>query len=125
MTDLSTQNSAPTWVRWWFRGAAIYGTLGLLSLLTRTAPGGDVLFYYGFIGTALAFQLAFWIIGGDPVRHRPLMLAGVVEKLGFVLPTVALLISLGGVGNDTLVAGLIDLTLGIGFVLAWRATPRM
>lgn len=114
---------APKWVRWWFRGAAIYGTLGLLSLLAQTPPGGDALFYYGFIGTALAFQLVFWIIGGDPVRFRTVMLACPFEKLGFVVPITWLALH-GGVGESTIAAGVIDLVLGIGFVAAWRATPE-
>ena len=114
--------SAPAWVRWWFRGAAIYGTLGLATLLAQQPPGGDALFFYGFIGTALAFQLVFWIIGGDPVRFRTVMLAGPIEKLGFVVPITVLALH-GGVAGSTLVAGAIDLILGIGFVAAYRATP--
>lgn len=119
MTVLST----PPWVRPWFRGAALYGAAALLALLAGTPPAGVALFFYGFAGTALAFQLAFWIIGGDPVRHRALMLAGVAEKLAFVLP-VAALARTGGVGGSTLAAAAVDLVLGIGFLHAWRVTPR-
>ena len=115
--------TAPTWVRWWFRGAAVYGVLGLLSLvLTQAPPNGDALYFYGFFGTAMAFQFVFWIIGGDPVRFRTVMLACPFEKLGFVVPITVLALH-GGVAGSTLVAGFIDLILGIGFVLAWRATP--
>lgn len=117
--------TAPTWVRRWFRGAAIYGVLGLLSLLVGTQPpGGDALYFYGFIGTALAFQLVFWIIGGNPVRFRTVMLACPFEKLGFVLPITWLALH-GGVADSTLAAGAIDLILGVGFVVAWRATPAV
>ena len=35
-----------------------------------THPG----FYYGFVGCALAWQVAFCFIATNPVRYRPLML---------------------------------------------------
>jgi hypothetical protein len=116
--------TAPRWVRWWFRGAAVYGVLGLMSLvLTQTPPNGDALYFYGFVGTAMAFQFVFWIIGGDPIRFRTVMLACPVEKLGFVIPITVLAVH-DGVGSSTIAAGVIDLVLGIGFVAAYRATPR-
>ena len=113
---------APAWVRWWFRGAALYGVAALL-LTALTPPATGELFFYGFVGTALAFQLVFWTIGGDPVRHRPLMLAAVLEKLAFVAPA-ATLAAAGRIGGTTGAAAAIDLVLGIGFAIAWRETPR-
>ena len=115
-------SAAPGWVRPWFRGGALYGAAALALLAWRPLPA-EPLVFWGFIGTALAFQLAFWLIGGDPVRHRPLMLAAVAEKLAFVLPA-GMLAAAGRVGTGTLLAGAIDLVLGAGFLLAWRATPR-
>ena len=114
---------APDWVRWWFCGAALYGTATLLPLSARTPPPTDALFFYAFVGTALAFQLAFWIIGTDPVRHRPLMPAAMLEKLAFVVP-VAVLASAQGLGATTIAAGMIDLVLGVGFLVAWRTMRR-
>ena len=113
---------APAWVRWWFRVAALYGVAALL-LTALTPPETGELFFHGFVGTALAFQLAFWMIGGDPVRHRPLMLAAVLEKLAFVAPA-ATLATAGPIGGTTGAAAAIDLVLGIGFAIAWRETPR-
>ena len=109
--------SAPRWIGWWFRGAAIYGTLALVASLA--APGAIVLPQLAFTLTALAFQLVFWIIGGDPVRYRPLMLAGVAEKLAFGVPALVL-----ARGSATALFGVFDLLLGAGFLLAWFATPR-
>ena len=118
MIELST----PNWVSWWFRGAAVYGTVALLLALLTPSPVG-MLYFYGFVGTALAFQLVFWIIGGDPIRYRALMLAGVGEKLAFVVP--ASVLTAHGLLGGTLVAAIaIDLVLGIGFAIAWRVTPR-
>ncbi|WP_174292987.1 hypothetical protein [Sphingomonas bacterium] len=118
IADLST----PNWVRWWFRGAAVYGALALLAALAQMPPADDMLSHLGFIGTALAFQFAFWIIGGDPVRHRALMPAAVLEKLAFVIPA-AVLAAHGRIDGITLAAAGIDLILAAGFVIAWRATP--
>ncbi len=109
--------SAPRLVDWWFRGAAIYGTIALLASLA-TAPAA--LPGLAFALTALAFQIVFWLIGGDPVRYRPMMLAGVAEKLAFGTPALVL-----AAGTTTAIFGAIDLILGAGFVLAWFATrPR-
>lgn len=41
-------------------------------------------FYYGFIGVTLAWQVAFLIIGSDPMRFRPLMIAAVLEKFSYM-----------------------------------------
>ena len=114
--------SPPRWVRWWFRGAAVYGAVALLPLLASVPPADDVLFHLGFVGTALAFQLAFWIIGSDPVRHRALMPAAVLEKLAFVIPA-GVLAANGAIAVTTIAAGVVDLILGIGFAVAWRVTP--
>lgn len=116
--------TAPIWIRWWFRGAAVYGAVALLaSLAGPTPPPVALLSSLGFTFTALAFQLVFWIIAGDPVRHRPLMLAGVAEKLAFGVP-VLLLAGGPAAPLSVLPFGIIDLILGAGFLLAWRATPR-
>jgi hypothetical protein len=113
---LDAHRTAPRWVRWWFRVAAIYGTAALLASLA--APGATVLSQLAFTLTALAFQLVFWIIGGDPVRHRAMMIAGVGEKCAFGVPALLL-----AGGSATAIFGAIDLILGAGFLLAWFATP--
>ncbi len=51
-----------------------------------THPG----FYYGFVGVGLAWQIAFLVIALDPVRLRPMMLPGVVEKFAFGIAVVVL-----------------------------------
>ncbi|WBH17690.1 hypothetical protein [Sphingomonas radiodurans] len=115
--------NAPRWVRFWFRIAAIYGLVALLPQFLLPQPAGAELVAYAFIGTASAFQLVFWVIGGDPARYRLLMLPGVAEKLAFGVPAV-LLFAAGKVAALVLVFAIIDLALGLGFFLAWRATPR-
>jgi hypothetical protein len=63
------------------------GVFGVI-VLTRgylNAPPRLVgpLFYYGFLGVALSWQAAFFLIGTDPSRYRPIMLAGAMAKLSF------------------------------------------
>ena len=112
-----------------FRGAGIYGLLVLLPQYALEAKHGrddppaitHPEFYYGFVGIAVAWQLAFLLIARDPARFRPLMPVAVVEKLAFGLPAVALYLH-GRLHWQMLGAGLIDLVLGTLFVLAYRRT---
>lgn len=47
-------------------------------------------FYYGFLSVAMAWQIGFLIIGSNPARFRMLMIPGILEKLGYVVPLVVL-----------------------------------
>ena len=112
-----------------FRIAGIYGIVVLLPqylLETGVGPAGGAPLqrpehFYGFVGVALAWQLAFLVISRDVRRYRALMLPAVVEKLSFGVP-VLLLVAAGRVGADVLVFGCIDLVLSVLFALAYRAT---
>ena len=42
-------------------------------------------FYYGFLSVAMAWQIAFLIIGSNPARFRMLMIPAILEKLGYVV----------------------------------------
>lgn len=80
-------------------------------------------YFYGFAGVVLAWQIAFLIIGSDPIRFRPLMLPAMVEKFSFVI-AVGVLYALGRVYPIIVGAASIDLLLGVLFVLAYRKTPH-
>lgn len=82
-----------------------------------THPG----FYYGFAGTALAWQLAFCFIASDPVRHRPLMLPSIFEKFSYAI-AIAVLVSQGRTRSTDLVFAAIDGFLGVLFVIAYLGT---
>lgn len=75
-------------------------------------------YFYGFAGVALAWQFAFLIIASDPVRYRPFMIAGLIEKLSFGLATIVLY-QQERLAGTMLAFGLIDLALGAMFVVAW------
>ena len=116
-------SAAPGWIRWRFRGAALYGIMVLPPLYLRPLPAAGPEWFYGFVGTALAFQLVYWTIGGDPVRYRPLMRLAVLAKLGFFVPCLSLFLS-GRLGGTTMAAAGVDAVLAIGYAMAWRTTPQ-
>jgi len=82
-----------------------------------THPG----FYYGFVGVALAWQIAFLVIARDPVRLRPMMIPSVVEKVTYGLAVVVLVVQ-GRMHRSDLVFGATDSILGLLFVIAYLKT---
>lgn len=78
-------------------------------------------FFYGFIGVALAWQVAFLLIGSNPERYRLMMIPAMLEKFGHVL-TVGLLYQRGRIPVDDAMTAVPDLLLGILFVAAFLVT---
>ena len=79
-------------------------------------------FYYGFVGTALAWQAAFLVIARDPIRYRPLMLvAALIEKGVFGIAGLVLYAQ-GRVPTLIVLFAGIDLVLGLLFLESWRRT---
>ena len=117
--------------RYVFAAAGTIGILVLLPmyfLLERTGldnppPVSHPEFYYGFIGVALAFQLVFLTIASDPIKFRPLMLAGIVEKFGFVIPTFYLAWQ-GRVTGSIIGGAALDLLWGILFIASYFTSAR-
>ena len=88
------------------------------------APTTYPQFVYGFLSVAMAWQIAFLMIGTSPVRFRPLMIASMVEKFGHVM-TVAVLYGQARISTlDAMAAGP-DLLLGVLFIAAFArlSTP--
>lgn len=79
-------------------------------------------FFYGFVGVALAWQLAFVVIARDPVRFRPLMIPSIFEKLSYAIAVFAL-VSQGRVHRPALAFGGVDLLFGILFLVSYFKTP--
>jgi len=82
-----------------------------------THPG----FYYGFAGLGLAWQIAFLLIAREPVRLRPMMIPSMVEKFGYGITVVVMVVQGGMHGSDLVFAGT-DLMLGVLFVAAYVRT---
>jgi len=78
-------------------------------------------FFYGFLSVAMAWQIAFVMIGLRPVRFRPLMIPCIVEKFGHVAG-VAVLYSHGRLAPADLAAAGPDLLLGALFVTSFAVT---
>lgn len=108
------------------------GILGLAALLPHYLLEGTVgrmfppvvthpEYFYGFVGVAVAWQLAFLVMARDPIRYRALMPVAVIEKASFGLPTL-ILIALGRSPFALLPFAVIDLTLGTLFWVAFLRT---
>jgi hypothetical protein len=98
----------------------LYFMFGLISRQDPppiTHPG----FYYGFVGTALAWQVAFCFIAADPVRYRPLMLPSILEKAAYSGAVVTLFLQGRMHASDLVFAGT-DSLLGLFFVIAYLKT---
>jgi hypothetical protein len=113
-----------------FRIAGIWGLLIITPLYfifdligkKDPPPITHPAFYYGFVGVALVWQVAFLIISADPVRFRPLMIAAILEKLAYSIPLLILISQKRTSPNDLVFAG-IDLLLCFLFLAAYLRTP--
>jgi hypothetical protein len=115
-----------TFARIVFRLAGVYGLLVLLpQYFMEQQIGRDYPppithpeHFYGFVGVALAWQVAFLVIAQDPIRFRPFMIVAVLEKAAFGIAVLALFFQ-NRVSGMVLGFGAIDLLLGALFFLAW------
>jgi hypothetical protein len=112
-----------------FWTAGIWGVLVLtplyfmFDLIGRKDPPAisHPAFYYGFVGIALAWQIVFLIIATNPVRFRPIMIAGIVEKFSYGAALSVLYLQ-GRLHLSDLTFGAVDLLLGVLFVAAFIRT---
>jgi len=115
--------------RYVFIGAGVWGVIVLTPLFFLVdvsgkhwlPPATHPHFFYGFLAIAMAWQVAFFIIGSDPRRFRPLMIAGILEKFGFVLTSAVLYAQSRVTASDASVA-VPDALLGILFAAAYVRT---
>ena len=117
--------------KWVFTGAGVWGIVVLTPLFWLVditgrhypPPADYPQFFYGFLLVAMAWQIAFLVIGRDPLRFRPFMLAAVVEKLGYV----SMLIVMRGQSRISALdaqPAWPDLVLGLFFIAAFVKTRR-
>jgi hypothetical protein len=113
--------------RWLFRIAGIYGLVLLVPHYWMETAIGEhhppaithPEFFYGFLGVAIAWQIAFLIIGQDPVRYRAMIIPSVLEKFSFGIAAIVLFCQ-HRLPDMMLAAGIVDLVWGVLFVVAWR-----
>ena len=97
----------------------------LLDVVSRSYPPPvthpDL--YYGFVGVTLVWQIAFLIIATNPSRHRPIMLAAILEKAVYV-GTMVILYQNGQLQFGQFAVAVPDCVLGTLFVAAFVKTPE-
>ena len=90
---------------------------------TYDAPSSYPHFFYGFVGVALAWQVAFLVIGSNPARFRPLMIPAMLEKFGHVA-TLLVLYGQHRIAPVDAQAAIPDGLLGLLFIVAFVKTRR-
>ncbi len=85
------------------------------------APTDYPHFYYGFLTVAMAWQIAFLLIGTNPARYRLLMLPAMLEKLGYV-SVLVVMYSKARIAAVDFQAAFPDGLLGLLFIVAFVRT---
>jgi hypothetical protein len=102
-------------------GIAVLTPLYLLLDVTGrqyAPPTAYPQFFYGFLAVAMAWQIAFLVVGSNPARFRLLMIPCIVEKLGYV-GTLLVLYRQGRISAMDASPAIPDLVLGILFIVAF------
>ena len=115
--------------RFTFIGAGIWGIVVLIPLYwlldvtgrSYPPPSEYPHFFYGFVSVAMAWQVAFVVIGTNPMRFRSLMIPSVLEKLGYV-GMLMLMYLKGVITSVDAQPALPDLLLAILFIVAFVRT---
>jgi hypothetical protein len=117
--------------RFVFTGGGIWGIVVLMPLYwlvdvtgrSYGAPTDYPHFFYGFLSVAMAWQIAFLVIGSSPMKFRPLMIPSILEKLGYV-GTLAVLYWNARISATDAQAAVPDLLLAILFIVALAKTRQ-
>jgi hypothetical protein len=111
-----------------FKGAGVYGIIVMLLLLVAPAKvlGEPTVvhpeYYFGFVMVGMVWQIAFLVVGSDPIRYRPMMIVCMCEKF-FYITLLAFLILTDRAPTRMIPAVVLDGLLGCAFVYAYRVTP--
>jgi len=79
--------------------------------------------FYGFLGVAAAWQVAFLIIARDPARYRLIMIPGMLEKVSFGVAAIALFVG-ERIPATLLAFGIVDLLWAALFTMAFVKVGR-
>lgn len=118
--------------KWVFRAAGVYGLIVLppYYFLERQIGENDPPaithpeYFYGFLGVAIAWQIAFLAISRDPARLRPLMPAAMLAKGTFGIAAIVLF-ARQRISAPVLSFALVDLALGALFAVAYWKTAEL
>ena len=111
--------------------AGIYGLIVVLPMYLLEAKTGRDFppgithpeYYYGFIGVTVAWQILFITLSKDPIRYRLMMIPAILEKVSFGL-AIIVLFRQERVSIFILAAALVDLCLGVLFVISYLKTSK-
>ncbi len=117
--------------RWLFRIAGIYGLIVLVPQYFLESKIGEQTppaithseYFYGFAGVGIAWQIAFLIMAQDPIRFRPMIIPSVFEKFSFGIAAIVLFCQ-QQLPTMLLGEAVIDLVLGVLFMVAWQRLAR-
>lgn len=121
-------NQAMNSARRLFLVAGIYGLLVILPPFCMEARVGreyppaitHAEYFYGFLGVAAAWQVAFLIIASDPLRYRLMMIPSALAKFSFA-GAVGVLYWQGRVPGAVAGFAVVDFVLAVLFMKAyWR-----
>jgi hypothetical protein len=126
-----SNEKAVRFARWVFLLAGIIGLVELVPLyfmeqligIKQPPPITHPGFYYGFLGVAVAWQIAFLIISRDPVRYQPLMPALFLEKLLYPAGVFTLFLT-GRAPAQNLQTAVLDLIWLALFITVWVKLRR-
>jgi hypothetical protein len=112
--------------RWVFNVGGLYGLISVAPLyfmeysINRQDPPPIThpMFFYGFVGVTLAWQLLFFVIARQPAQLAPVIPFAALEKLSFGIGTMVLY-SQGRLDHGDLWFGGIDLVWAVLFQAAW------
>ena len=112
-----------------YRVAGVYGFIAIVPLYFMEGRIGHDTppaithpeYYYGFVGTVVAFQVVFLVISSDPVRYRALMIPSILEKAFYAVGVPILYLGHRTPGT-VLFFSQIDLVLGILFAVSYLKT---
>ena len=116
--------------RWVFAIAGIYGVVILTPLFFMEKMIGEQdpppithpMFFYGFAGAGLAWQIVFLAIAKNPRRFRPLILISLVEKIPYGVSGIVLYLQHRMKSPADLGFACFDLFWALLFVIAWMKT---
>jgi hypothetical protein len=111
--------------------AGIYGLIVVLPMyLLEDKTGRDFPpvithpeYYYGFIGVTVAWQILFITLSKDPIRYRLMMIPAILEKVSFGVAIIVLFWQ-ERASIFILAAALVDLCLGVLFVMSYLKTSE-
>ena len=124
----ATGDRAARVARWAFGLAGAYGLAILLPTYfmveevgRASRPISHLEYYFGFTGTAVAWQFVFFLIASNVARYRLVMLPAILEKFAFSVPAL-LVAAQGRLPAMTLPFAIIDLGLAVVFAACFVAT---